>query len=183
AERDDGLLLTLAMSDRRMRLEVGYGLEAAITDAEAQVILDGMRDGLRGGATAYAISMAIERVGRELPALDPSWLDGGFLERPEPGALAGARPTLTALLCVLIFLRVRPRESRKARGLAAFGGATLGLGALIAWLAADLGGLALREAIAFLGSAAALLALGWPIDVKARRRPSALERRSVFVSS
>lgn len=39
SERDDGALLVLAISDRRSRLELGYGLEGYITDAEAAGIL------------------------------------------------------------------------------------------------------------------------------------------------
>jgi uncharacterized protein len=41
--RDDGLLFTIAVYDRRMRLEVGYGLEGYITDLKAGRILDGIR--------------------------------------------------------------------------------------------------------------------------------------------
>lgn len=41
--RDDGLLFTVAVYNRRMRLEVGYGLEGYITDLKAGRILDGIR--------------------------------------------------------------------------------------------------------------------------------------------
>ena len=37
--RDDGVLFVLAIQDRRMRLEVGYGLEGIIPDATAKYIL------------------------------------------------------------------------------------------------------------------------------------------------
>jgi len=40
AENDDGIILLIAKSDRKLRIEVGYGLEATITDAEAQYIID-----------------------------------------------------------------------------------------------------------------------------------------------
>ena len=40
AERDDGVLLTLAVGHRANRLELGYGLEALISDAQAGQILD-----------------------------------------------------------------------------------------------------------------------------------------------
>ena len=37
---DDGLLLLVAKNDRKLRIEVGYGLEGAVTDAEANRIID-----------------------------------------------------------------------------------------------------------------------------------------------
>lgn len=37
---DDGVLLVLAMADRRVRIQTGYGLEGAIPDAYAQRIID-----------------------------------------------------------------------------------------------------------------------------------------------
>ncbi|MCB1171382.1 MAG: TPM domain-containing protein, partial [Leptospiraceae bacterium] len=39
-EVDDGVLLLLAKEDRRVRIEVGYGLEGAIPDARAHRIID-----------------------------------------------------------------------------------------------------------------------------------------------
>lgn len=40
AGKDNGLLLVLAMDDRKMRIETGYGLEGDIPDATAKRILD-----------------------------------------------------------------------------------------------------------------------------------------------
>ena len=37
---DNGVLLLVAIEDREMRIEVGYGLEGALTDAETKWILD-----------------------------------------------------------------------------------------------------------------------------------------------
>ncbi len=39
SEQDDGVLLLVARDDRKMRIEVGYGLEADLTDAESGRIL------------------------------------------------------------------------------------------------------------------------------------------------
>lgn len=47
AGRDDGLLVTFAAADRRMRIEVGYGLEAQVPDALAKQILDDAKPDLR----------------------------------------------------------------------------------------------------------------------------------------
>lgn len=40
AKRDDGLLFVVAKAERRMRIEVGYGLEGEIPDAVAKRIID-----------------------------------------------------------------------------------------------------------------------------------------------
>jgi uncharacterized protein len=37
---DDGVILLIAPAERRLRIEVGYGLEGALTDAESRRILD-----------------------------------------------------------------------------------------------------------------------------------------------
>ncbi len=37
---DNGVLLVVAMSERKIRIEVGYGLEGAVTDAESKFIID-----------------------------------------------------------------------------------------------------------------------------------------------
>ena len=47
---DDGVLVLIASGDRKMRIEVGYGLEAQLTDLQAGRILDSvMAPRFRGG--------------------------------------------------------------------------------------------------------------------------------------
>lgn len=38
--KDNGILVLIALQDRRMRIEVGYGLESALTDAQANWIIN-----------------------------------------------------------------------------------------------------------------------------------------------
>ncbi len=40
AKRDDGLLMLIALKDRKVRIEVGYGLEGAIPDAVAKRVIE-----------------------------------------------------------------------------------------------------------------------------------------------
>ncbi len=40
AEHDQGVLFLVAKNDRKMRIEVGYGLEGTITDAQAKALID-----------------------------------------------------------------------------------------------------------------------------------------------
>src|SRR5690606_19215926 len=56
ADVDDGVLLLVAMRDRRMRIEVGYGLEGAIPDAIAKrIIAEQMAPRFRAGDFAGGI--------------------------------------------------------------------------------------------------------------------------------
>jgi uncharacterized protein len=71
---NDGVLFLVARQERRMRIEVGYGLEARLTDARSRQILDDIvRPHFRAGdfgagirAGSDAIAAVIE--GAELPA-------------------------------------------------------------------------------------------------------------------
>lgn len=58
---DDGLLMLIAVEDRKMRVEVGYGLEGIIPDAFAsQVVLDVLRPAFREQAYAAGINRAFD---------------------------------------------------------------------------------------------------------------------------
>lgn len=59
--RDDGLLLLLVMKERQLRVEVGYGLEGAVTDARAsRVIRDVMVPRLKEGQPARAVEDGVD---------------------------------------------------------------------------------------------------------------------------
>lgn len=58
--RDDGILLTIAVEDRTMRTEVGYGLEPCLTDARARQIQEGLREGLRAGDYNGAVRRGVK---------------------------------------------------------------------------------------------------------------------------
>lgn len=73
--KDNGLLVLLAMDEKRIEIEVGYGLEGAINDAKAGAILDKyvvpyfkqgqFGEGLYNGAVALADEIA-KTAGQEL---------------------------------------------------------------------------------------------------------------------
>ena len=60
--KDNGVLLVLAMEDRRSRLEIGYGYEGVINDARAGDILRNMAPFMRKGQYEQAVSYAISSV-------------------------------------------------------------------------------------------------------------------------
>ncbi len=114
ADVDDGVLLLVAMQDRRMRIEVGYGLEGAIPDAVARrIIAEQMAPRFRAGDFFGGIEAAIDSIGRAIageglppPAAqsaradgegDTDWLSlllfiafGGFVLTRVFGVLPGA---------------------------------------------------------------------------------------------
>jgi uncharacterized protein len=71
---DDGALLVVAKDDRKLRIEVGYGLEGALTDVTTKRIIDEIiTPKFRSGDFAGGISAGVERIigvidGEPLPA-------------------------------------------------------------------------------------------------------------------
>jgi len=78
---DDGALLVVAKNDRHLRIEVGYGLEGALTDVTTKRIIDEViTPKFKSGDFAGGISAGVERMialvnGEKLPAPEPSHLD------------------------------------------------------------------------------------------------------------
>ena len=63
ADVDDGVLILIVRDDRRMRIEVGYGLEGALTDAQAGRIIDAlMAPRFRSGDFEGGVDAAVEAV-------------------------------------------------------------------------------------------------------------------------
>jgi uncharacterized protein len=128
---DDGLLLVVAKNDRRMRVEVGYGLEGAVPDALAKRIVAERiapkfyEDDYAGGLNAGADALIALVDGESLPAPPEGSAS------PEAGSWAG----LPVILMVAMFLAPLLR-----RMLGALGGAlALGTGAgVIVWLVSSL---------------------------------------------
>ena len=60
---DDGALLVVAKNDRKLRIEVGYGLEGALTDVTAKRIIDEIiTPKFRNGDFAGGISDGVDRM-------------------------------------------------------------------------------------------------------------------------
>ena len=74
---DDGALLVIAKNDRKLRIEVGYGLEGALTDVTARRIIDeDIAPKFKSGDFAGGVAAGITRIigvidGEPLPAPAP----------------------------------------------------------------------------------------------------------------
>lgn len=63
---DNGLLVLLSTNDRKIRIEVGYGLEGAITDGKAGRILDSAMSYLKKNDFSYAIYQIVSELNSEV---------------------------------------------------------------------------------------------------------------------
>jgi uncharacterized protein len=62
-EKDNGVLLLVAPNERRMRIEVGYGLEGTLTDAISSVIIDRrLRPAFRAGDYEAGIRSGVDGI-------------------------------------------------------------------------------------------------------------------------
>jgi uncharacterized protein len=148
---DDGVLVIVAKNDRRVRIEVGYGLEGAIPDAVAKrIITESITPRFRTGDFAGGLEVAVADIGRridgeELPApWQPGHADaGGEFE-------GGLLPlVLTAFVVGLMVSQVAGRFIG-----AAVGGSGAGVGASAALVSTGLG------AAVGLGVGVLILAMG-----------------------
>lgn len=90
--QDNGVLVIVAPQDRRMRIEVGYGLEGTLPDATAarivrNVMTPRFKEGDFDGGIAQGVEAIIARLeGKEVAAADgpePDKKSGAFIEAPD----------------------------------------------------------------------------------------------------
>ena len=84
---DDGALLVIAKNDRHLRIEVGYGLEGALTDVTTKRIIDeDITPQFKTGDFAGGVSAGVNRMirvidGEKLPAPEPAhWRNTGSFD-------------------------------------------------------------------------------------------------------
>jgi uncharacterized protein len=101
---DDGLVLFIMAEDRKMRIEVGYGLEDRVPDIRAsRVINDILVPGFRAGLQDEAVDKAVSAL--------LGYITGGEAPADEQGRPGGAVPRAKSIvnmifvgLAVLVFL-------------------------------------------------------------------------------
>ncbi len=120
---DDGLILLIAKDDHRMRIEVGTGLEGAVTDLAAnRIIEEYLRPAFRAGDFYGGIDRAVDRLiglvdGESLPAPHQAW------QRQSRG-VQGALPLLLVIALIggpiLRAMLGRPVGAAATGGIAGF---------------------------------------------------------------
>lgn len=118
--KDDGLLLVVAVEDRRVRLQVGYGLEPLLPDGRIGELLDryalpAFRAGNYGEGIVAVVEAAAAILTREIPAgARPT---GESAPRvPAAGRSRGFNPAWLILLFVVAIVLARWLGSRGGRG-------------------------------------------------------------------
>ena len=114
---DDGALLVIAKNDRRLRIEVGYGLEGALTDVTTKRIIDEIiTPKFKSGDFAGGISDNVGRMigvinGEKLPTPEPPHWDGQ--------GLFGHLDALNPFLIFIVFAVSSALRAALGRGLGA----------------------------------------------------------------
>jgi len=84
--KNEGILMLLAVNDRRSRLEVGYGLEPILPDGLSGSILRQMRPALRQGDYGDAMLAAAETIGGTIAQAKHVTLTASLPRRNRPSA-------------------------------------------------------------------------------------------------
>jgi len=109
---DDGLVLFVFTGDRKLRIEVGYGLEGQVPDAVAsriirETIVPGFQAGDPDGALTAGVARILKVVGGDAAAAQPQ--DPGQRGGPLPPMSLGAKILLAVLgLGVLVLVITHP---------------------------------------------------------------------------
>ena len=128
---DDGVLLLVAMKDRAMRIEVGYGLEGVLPDITAKrIISDTITPLFRQGDIYGGVSAGLQQImrvaeGEALPPPDRQWKGRG-------DKLAGLLPLL--FFAVVIGGSILRRMLGRTFGAVATGGLT----GLLVWVVSNI---------------------------------------------
>jgi len=138
---DDGVLLLVALADRRMRIEVGYGLEGALPDATAnRIIQQDVTPAFKRGDYYGGIMVGVDRIMRVI--------EGEPLPEPEISPPAAEVPGLFSVLpLVFVFVLVGGSILRRMFGRVGGALATGGLVGFLTWLIVAVLGLSLAAGI------------------------------------
>jgi uncharacterized protein len=118
--KDEGLLLLLVVKERRMRLEVGRGLEPVIPDGMAGMLLDRMRPALRSGRYAEALGSAAHALGQRIAASKGVVIDDTSTPRTRavepPAETSIPWPLLLGGVVLLVWMMSRGGRGRRGGG-------------------------------------------------------------------
>jgi uncharacterized protein len=117
--KDNGLLIVVAVEDRRVRIEVGYGLEGFVTDGYAgqtirELILPAFRSGQYGPGLVAGTTRIINRIAeqRGVTLQDVPSTQAPVRRDRNNGGFPGA---LVFLIILFIFMMMMSRGQRRRR--------------------------------------------------------------------
>lgn len=101
--KDNGVLLIVALKERKIRIEVGYGLEGVLTDSRAKSIIDGrISPALKQGEYGRGLLEGVQNIIKILEGESPTKTDGSQGKKKDYSPL----PLILALvgLPIVIFI-------------------------------------------------------------------------------
>lgn len=102
AKTDNGVLLLVATSEKRTRLEIGQGLEGLLPDAVSKRILaDRMRPLMQQGKSAQAVASVVSSV---LEIVDPEFFESQEAKKAGVSAVASSVGGKAIVEMLLVFL-------------------------------------------------------------------------------
>jgi uncharacterized protein len=140
---NEGVLLLLATQDRRMRLEVGYGLEPILPDGFSGSVLRAMSPSLRASRYGEAVTAAVQTIGSRIAEAKGVTIEGSLPRATRQvsrgpslpglifgvvvllwlmGAMRGGRGGGTGLIAGMLLGNMLGRSSGLGRGGGGFGG-------------------------------------------------------------
>nr|WP_313632399.1 YgcG family protein [Brevundimonas naejangsanensis] len=136
-ENDGGALLIVAPNERKVRIEVGYGLEGVLTDAYSSLIIrNDILPAFRQGDYAAGIIAGADSIIAQLTA-DPAEAQARA-EEAKSAATASAKPVIPAVVILMVFAFIffsmigAAAGGRKRRG-----GRGDGLTPILIWAASE----------------------------------------------
>ncbi|WP_415287217.1 TPM domain-containing protein [Brevundimonas sp. S1H14] len=136
-ENDGGALLIVAPNERKVRIEVGYGLEGVLTDAYSSLIIrNDILPAFRQGDYAAGIIAGTDSIIAQLTA-DPAEAQARA-EAAKSAATEATKPVLPAIIILLVFAFIffsmvgAAAGGRKRRG-----GRGDGLSPILIWAASE----------------------------------------------
>ncbi len=127
--QDEGILILLAMKERKSRAEIGYGLEPVITDAQAGAVLRGIQPILRQGNYGGGLLAALQQFGGAIAQSKGVTIDGQAEPLPRlrnrPAPVSIPFPLILFGIIILLFLISRGNRGGGPRGGGGGGGGFL----------------------------------------------------------
>ena len=131
ASKNNGVLLIIAPNERKVRIEVGYGLEGTLTDAlSALIIQNDILPSFKEGFYERGIEQGVDAIDRQL-RLDPAEAQAraAAAERPKSSPPIGVAAVI-AMIFIMLMLRMIGGRGRGRRR-------PSGLGPVLIWAASE----------------------------------------------
>ena len=134
-EDDNGVLLIVAPNERKVRIEVGYGLEPILTDAlSARIIHDDILPAFRVGGFERGIEQGVEAIATQLTLDEAEALArAGEAERPERRMAWGILVVVAVVIALGLLGIVQAARAPGRRGR----GRRDGLTPILIWAASE----------------------------------------------